>query len=85
MKKRIPHVHLPGKAPKSRTAKTGEHCPLTGWWTATPDGDKRLITEGSVMPTEKETSLTWTLITGESCFRKPNHTHPAIGASIDSY
>ena len=65
MKKRMSRRHLPGRdSPQSATAKTGEHCPVNGWWApAGNDGDKRFIGEGSIMPADKGSSVTWTRTT----------------------
>lgn len=87
MKKPIPRKQLPGKnARNARTAKTGEHCPLTGWWAAAGrDADLRLIAEGSIMPADGGKSITWKLATSESGSPTPQHIHPPIGASLDRY
>jgi hypothetical protein len=64
MKKRISRKHLPGRAShESAMAKTGEHCPLNGWWASADNvGDQRFIGEGSIMPADKGRSVAWTLI-----------------------
>lgn len=86
MKKRIPHKQLPGRNPhKARRAKTGEHCPMNGWWAPTGrEKDRRLIAEGSLMPADNGESITWKLVADGSGSRKPKYDHPAVGASIDS-
>jgi hypothetical protein len=87
MKKRIPHKQLPGKDSHTfHAANTGEHCPLNGWWVpATREGKMRFIAEGSIMPADEGKSVTWTLAASDFRLRKPTYTHPAVGASIDSY
>ncbi len=66
MKNRISRNHLPGRTShQPATAKTGEHCPLNGWWTSADNqGDKRFIGEGSIMPADKGRTVAWTLTTG---------------------
>jgi hypothetical protein len=73
MKKRLPRKQLPGKtAPKPTTAKTGEHCPVIGWWAPSGrQGDKNFVAEGSIMPADKGQSVTWTLVANEARSREP--------------
>lgn len=43
--------------------RTGEHCPVSGWWA--PDGyptEKRLVTEGNVMPSHRGQAVLWMLM-----------------------
>lgn len=48
---------------KRLTARTGTHCPLSGWWA--PHGDKTrpfLLLEGSIMPTSGNVAVEWALL-----------------------
>lgn len=87
MKKRIPHKQVNSKnSSKTREAKTGEHCPLNGWWVpASREAESHFISEGSIMPTNKGQSVTWTLVASQFGSRKPKYAHPAAGTSIDSF
>lgn len=87
MKKRIPHKQIPGRDRQTAVAaNTGEHCPLAGWWVpAAGEGKRRFISEGSIMPADDGKSVTWTLTASGDRLRKPGYTHPAAGASLDSY
>lgn len=70
MKKRRPRKHPRGNlVPAKKTAKTGEHCPTTGYWLESGGlTDKRFILQGSVMPANKGQSATWTLLDSEDTF-----------------
>jgi hypothetical protein len=87
MKKHIPHKQLSRKnTPNPHVAKTGEHCPLNGWWApASLEQDSLFIAQGSVMPADEAKSVTWRLVANEFRLRKPNSALPAVGASSDSY
>jgi hypothetical protein len=53
--------------PKAKTAKTGEHCPMTGWWVpVNRNGDKRFAPEGSIMPADQGESVIWALVASEA-------------------
>ena len=66
-------------------AKTGEHCPLSGWWASDgPEGNGHYIGEGSIMPAVSGVSVTWSLVDQFSS-RKPKHEHPPVGGFISSY
>lgn len=67
MKKRIPHKQVNSKnSSKTREAKTGEHCPLNGWWVpASREAESHFISEGSIMPPNKGQSVTWTLVASQ--------------------
>jgi hypothetical protein len=85
MKKRIPRKHLSSRKLNITMAKTGEHCPLSGWWA--PDGSEgngHYIAEGSIMPAVSGVSVTWSLV-GQVSSRKPKHEHPPIGGFMSSY
>lgn len=84
MKKRIQQRRIPGKySTKAVVVKTGEHCPMNGWWVPnTVDGVMRSIFEGSIMPAEQGKSVTWTLAASESGSLQSQDTHSAVGASI---
>ena len=85
MKKRIPRKHLPNRKPYITMAKTGEHCPVSGWWAADgADGDGFYIAEGSIMPTVKSETVIWTLV-GHLDSRKPKHEHPPAEGFITNY
>lgn len=59
MKKRISWKARPVPQP----VKTGEHCPVIGWWAPSNSQDvKRFVTEGSIMPPDKGQSVTWKLV-----------------------
>lgn len=64
MKKRIPRMQIPGRnAYEAHGVKTGEHCPMTGWWVpAGREGNGHYIAEGSMMPSDSGQSITWTLV-----------------------
>lgn len=50
---------------KSRQARTGEHCPITGWWVpAGKEADALFVSEGSIMPSRLGHSTSWSLLTG---------------------
>jgi hypothetical protein len=88
MKKRIPRDHgRPGKdSRKTYVAKTGEHCPLNGWWV--PTGQERgrhFIAEGSIMPAHMGSSVFWTLVARDFSSPKPKYAHAAVGAFIDNF
>lgn len=70
MKKRFPRKQFPGKnLQQARTAMTGEHCPLSGWWSPDnfwwlPDNlerEKLFIAEGSIMPPYEGKPVLWTV------------------------
>ncbi|WP_205754621.1 hypothetical protein [Pseudarthrobacter sp. NamB4] len=67
MKKRIlrhPFLSSP-HSPESREAKTGEHCPVTGWWAPSgEEADAHFVTEGSIMPSRQGGSTSWALAAG---------------------
>lgn len=49
--------------PQQRTARTGEHCPLSAWWTdAAPTSEPMtvFVAEGSLMPATRGGPTTWT-------------------------
>lgn len=85
MKKRIPRPHLPLRnSPKSFKANTGEHCPANGWWVpADREGEGHFIAEGSIMPPDKERSITWALVTADLSAFKQKYAHPRAGAHLD--
>lgn len=87
MKKRIPQYHFHSKNPrKGREVRTGEHCPINGWWAPAGEaGDANFVAEGSIMPAQKGASVTWTLVASQFGSRKPKYTHPAAGVPIDSF
>jgi hypothetical protein len=87
MKKRIPQHHLHSKnARKGREVRTGEHCPVNGWWAPTGGAaDAHFVAEGSIMPAQKGESVTWKLVASRFGSRKPKYTHPAAGVPIDSF
>lgn len=87
MKKRIPHQHFHGKnSRKGREVRTGEHCPINGWWApASGTTEANFVAEGSIMPAQKGESVTWTLVASQFGSRKPKYAHPAEGAPIDSF
>ena len=87
MKKLTPRRHSPTakNSRKGREARTGEHCPLDGWWApAGREADAHFVAEGSIMPPNNGQSVTWTLAATHFGSRKPTHAHPAAGTSIDS-
>lgn len=43
-----------------RTLRTGEHCPVSGWWAvASEPKTARFISEGSVMPAHDGIAVAW--------------------------
>jgi hypothetical protein len=43
-------------------SRTGHHCPITGWWSATEDAsDERFMIRGEVMPAVSGMAALWTL------------------------
>ncbi|TLM82677.1 hypothetical protein FDW83_12040 [Pseudarthrobacter sp. NamE2] len=53
------------RSSRNREARTGEHCPLTGWWA--PGGDEAealFVAEGSIMPSRLGHSTSWSLVSG---------------------
>ena len=87
MKIRIPHKQPSGtNSHDARRAKTGEHCPMNGWWASTGrENDRRFIAEGSLMPANNGQPITWTVVAGGSDLLKPKYDQPAAGASIDNH
>jgi hypothetical protein len=83
MKKRIPPTHVRGKnSTQAHLAKTGEHCPVGGWWApADRHEDQRIFAEGSIMPADKGRSVTWTLVTNVPGGPKLKHACPAAGVN----
>ncbi len=48
------------ETPSGRAPRTGEHCPVSGWWS--PAGRPflaRFIQEGNIMPVDGETPVRW--------------------------
>ncbi|MEW9871794.1 hypothetical protein ABV518_09745 [Arthrobacter sp. HS15c] len=86
MKKRIPHRQFHSKSSrKGREVRTGEHCPLNGWWApAGQEADAQLVAEGSIMPPSSGELVKWTLMASQFGSRKPKYALSAAGASIDS-
>jgi hypothetical protein len=85
MKKRFLHTPPAGKnAFQVRTAKTGEHCPTTGFWApADLNGNKRLISQGEIMPSNQGESATWILVPGPIQALEPNAwSHVAKGWGV---
>lgn len=66
MKKRIQQrAGLAGDVSGPRHARTGDHCPASGWWTPLNDeGTGHYITEGSVMPSVNGVPSRWKLVLG---------------------
>ena len=87
MKKRIQHRQFHSKSSrKGREARTGEHCPLNGWWApAGQEAAAQLLAEGSIMPPSGGELVTWTLVASQFGSRKPQYVLSAAGASIDSF
>lgn len=47
-------------ARRSSAPRTGEHCPISGWWAPTHAEDQaRFIMEGSIMPSDSGDAITW--------------------------
>ncbi|MGO4235882.1 hypothetical protein [Pseudarthrobacter sp. YAF2] len=85
MKKRLLHTQPAGKnAFQTRTAKTGEHCPMTGFWApADLNGNRLVISEGEIMPSNQGESATWILVTGLIQALEPNALfHVAKGFGV---
>jgi hypothetical protein len=63
--------HFISAQPEGRAARTGEHCPETGWWSpaqAKPEGGRqpaRFISQGSVMPALGSTAVSWLLLAAQ--------------------
>lgn len=87
MKKRILHQQqLAENSDTDHAAMTGEHCPLTGWWALMPGlENRRFIAEGSIMPTDKDRFVLWTLVVSEARSHTPLPTSSAVGLSFDRY
>ena len=75
MKKRIPRRHASGVKSFITFAKTGEHCPLNGWWASEWLEGSHYVSEGSIMPAVKGESVIWTLV-AEPASRKPKYDLP---------
>ncbi|WP_323960435.1 hypothetical protein [Arthrobacter sp. JZ12] len=85
MRKRISHTESPRIYRASR-ARTGEHCPLDGWWS--PDGGQKgeqFIAKGNMMPAENGKPITWKLIAAEQRSRRPKYPLPAPGGFLDNF
>jgi hypothetical protein len=87
MKKRIPHRPLPSKtSPKARKARTGDHCPVHGWWVpAIRESGSHFIAEGSIMPSHNGQSVTWSEAAAPSESPEPQHALPVAGAPLDRF
>ena len=85
--KRIHHRPFPSQSSrKGREARTGEHCPLTGWWApAGLEADAQLLAEGSIMPPSRGVLVAWTLVASRFGSREAKYALAAAGASIDSF
>ncbi|MCY1310053.1 hypothetical protein D9M69_651070 [compost metagenome] len=60
MKKRryFPHTNSGPQSPR-----TGENCPVTGWWAPFNDElNAQFITEGSLLPSNYGSAVSWKLI-----------------------
>lgn len=86
MKKHHPHHHVQGNnTHRARQARTGEHCPLDGWWApADREADHRYIGRGSVLPAYDGETVTWTLVATRTGSRQPKYALPGAGAFIDN-
>lgn len=64
MKKRLSRKRIPtDNGQHARTARTGEHCPLNGWWLpADMQLEKLFISEGSIMPPYEGRPVLWTVV-----------------------
>jgi hypothetical protein len=64
MKKRLPRKRFPAdNRQQARTAGTGDHCPLNGWWLpADIQLEKLFIAEGSIMPPYEGSPVLWTMV-----------------------
>jgi hypothetical protein len=64
MKKRT-SLHAPSARTETLVARTGEHCPTTGWWNPllpedyNSDVSSRFIGKGSVVPAVGGTPIIW--------------------------
>ncbi|WP_035778170.1 hypothetical protein [Arthrobacter sp. 35/47] len=87
MKKHHPHHHVQGTGThKTREARTGEHCPVDGWWApAGREADQRYIAQGSVLPAHDGDTVTWIFVARRSDSRQPKYALPAAGAFIDNF
>lgn len=44
-------------------ARTGEHCPMTGWWSPNAEGQRTMfLSEGTLMPPAKSEPTTWRML-----------------------
>ena len=87
MKKHHPYQHVQGKNTQTtRQARTGEHCPLDGWWAPAGGGaDRRYIGRGNVLPAHDGDTVIWTLVATRTGSRQAKYALPAAGAFIDNF
>lgn len=87
MKKRLPPRQFHGKSSRTvRDVRTGEHCPVNGWWVpASRKAEAHFVAEGSIMPPHQGKSMAWTMVASQFGSRKPKYTHPAAGDSFDTF
>lgn len=68
MKKRNPmKAPLASDFRMAHSARTGDHCPTSGWWVAlNEEGNRYFLTEGSIMPSINGAPGNWTLAMSEN-------------------
>ncbi|MDT0197477.1 hypothetical protein Q9R30_19220 [Arthrobacter sp. AB6] len=84
MKKRTHPQHTTGMP---QSPRTGEHCPVNGWWA--PFNDEKnthFITEGSLMPSINGSAVVWKLIVRRLRWEEqgPAHDLPPRGFALDT-
>lgn len=74
------------RAVSSRQSRTGEHCPLNGWWApAGREADRRYIAQGSILPADDGESVIWTLVEHVPNAQRPKYALPPAGVFIDHF
>lgn len=86
MKKRIQSQHIAGvDGGGSPGSRTGEHCPVDGWWAPLNDETAaHFIVEGSVMPSVGGNPTIWKLVRHLPRIQGPSHDVPPKGLALDS-
>ncbi len=79
-------AHSVVSSPTNARPRTGEHCPVNGWWAPlNRRSPAHFLTEGSIMPADGGTAVVWTLVERPHPSPTPNDGYPALRLPADSY